>query len=1003
MNMELLPQYELLQHEWIGDVHSDGYLLRHKKSGARVLVLQNDDENKVFDIAFKTLPTNNTGVPHIMEHSVLCGSRKFPMKDPFVELVKGSLNTFLNAMTYPDKTVYPIASCNDKDFCNLMDVYLDAVFYPNIYQNEQIFRQEGWSYQLEDAADEIEINGVVYNEMKGAYSSPEDVLEREIMNSLFPDTVYGVDSGGNPQNIPDLTYEDYLAFHKKYYHPSNSYIYFYGNMDIEERLLWLDREYLSAFDQPSGAEGEVPTIALQAPFEELRRVRRSYPISEDDELENNTYLSWNAVIGTGPEVELSNAFAVLEYALLSAPGAKLKQALLDAGIGNDIMGDYESGLYQPYMGIIAKNANEADAERFLTVIRETLEEIVKEGIDKKALYAGINSMEFKFREADYGSAPKGLIYGLDTFDSWLYDDDAAFSYLKQLDVYADLRERVETSYFEDLIQKYLLDNTHASLVTLAPERGLTAKTDAALREKLQTYKATLSEAQLEEMIAATGRLREFQETPSTPEELKKLPMLTRADIGKKAAPFENTELDWDGMKVLHHDVFTNGISYLDLLFDADAVSTEDLGYLGILKAVLGMVDTEHFTYSDLNNDINMNTGGISAGISVFPVPAGKKNTTVKAFMGIRSRVLYEKLPYALEMSKEILTSRFDDDKRLYEIIAKLESRLSMQLASAGHQAAVGRALSYLSEFSAFNDAVTGIAFYDLVADLEKHFEEKKEALKEKLRALCEVLFTRENLFVSVTSDQEGLELLRNPLLAFAQSLPAAIAEAGSKDNVCEVRSESTCQEDGGSSCRRFHLEKRNEGFTTPGQIQYVARVGNFKDAGFTYTGALQILKVLMSYEYLWVNIRVKGGAYGCMSSFSRRGDAYFVSYRDPHLGGTNEVFENVPAYLREFDADEREMTKYVIGAISDLDTPLTPAMKGSRSLNAYFSQITEGDVQRERDEVLSATPEQIRALAPLVQSVLDAEAICVVGNEEKIKEAAELFGSIRPLAGADIA
>ncbi|MCD7813304.1 MAG: insulinase family protein [Lachnospiraceae bacterium] len=1024
MNMEILPQYELLQHEWIGDVHSDGYLLRHKKSGARVLVLQNEDENKVFDIAFKTLPTNNTGVPHIMEHSVLCGSRKFPMKDPFVELVKGSLNTFLNAMTYPDKTVYPIASCNDKDFCNLMDVYLDAVFYPNIYRNEQIFRQEGWSYQLEDAADEIEINGVVYNEMKGAYSSPEDVLEREIMNSLFPDTVYGVDSGGNPQNIPDLTYEDFLAFHKKYYHPSNSYIYFYGNMDIEERLLWLDREYLCAFELPSqgqDAKSEMPAIALQEPFGELHRVRRSYPISEEDDLENNTYLTWNVVIGTGPEVELSNAFAVLEYALLSAPGAKLKQALLDAGIGNDIMGDYGSGLYQPYMSIVAKNANEEDTERFLAVIRETLEEIVKEGIDKKALYAGINSMEFKFREADYGSAPKGLIYGLDTFDSWLYDDDAAFSYLKQLDVYAALREHAESSYFEDLIQKYLLDNTHASLVTLAPERGLTARNDAALREKLNAYKATLNDTQIEEMIAATGRLREFQETPSTPEELKKLPMLTRADIGKKAAPFENTELVWDGVKILHHDVFTNGISYLDLLFDADAVSVDDLGYLGILKAVLGMVDTEHFTYGDLNNDINMNTGGISAGISVFSVPAApsqarvsagqpdsetrQRDTAVKAFMGIRARVLYEKLPYALEMSKEILTSRFDDDKRLYEIIAKLESRQSMQLASAGHQAAAGRALSYLSEICAFNDAVSGIAFYDLVADLEKHFEEKKEALKEKLRTLSEKLFTRENLFVSVTSDQEGLEALRVPLSAFVQNLPETTTVSEEKADAGEAKTVSAgreINENGiGRSGRRFDLEKKNEGFTTPGQVQYVARAGNFKAAGFTYTGTLQILKVLMSYEYLWVNIRVKGGAYGCMCSFHRRGDSFFVSYRDPHLGGTNKVFEGVPAYLRAFDADEREMTKYVIGAISDMDTPLTPAMKGSRSLNAYFTGITEEEVQRERDEVLSATPEQIRALAPLVQSILDAEAICVVGNEEKIKGAAELFGSVRSLAGAD--
>ncbi|MCD8105640.1 MAG: insulinase family protein [Lachnospiraceae bacterium] len=1045
MNLEVLSQYELLQQERIEDIRSDGYLLRHKKSGARILVLQNEDENKVFNIAFKTLPTDSTGVPHILEHSVLCGSRKFPMKDPFVELVKGSLNTFLNAMTYPDKTMYPIASCNDKDFCNLMDVYLDAVFYPNIYRNEQIFRQEGWSYLIEKPEDELTINGVVYNEMKGAFSSPEDMLERTIMDSLFPDTVYGVESGGDPEHIPELKYEDFLAFHKKYYHPSNSYIYFYGNMDIEERLTWLDQEYLSAFERSD----EKTVIGLQAPFEEMHIVKRSYPVSAMDEafceglaeegedsLKDSTYLAWSAVIGTGTQVELSNAFDVLEYALLSAPGARLKQALLDAGIGNDIMGDYEGGVYQPYLTIIAKNANEKDSERFLSVIRKTLEQIVEEGVDKKALYAGINSMEFKFREADYGTAPKGLIYGMDVFDSWLYDEDAPFDYLKQLDVYAALRERVETSYFEDLIRNWLLDNTHTSLVELIPERGLTAKTDAALRKKLRAYKESLDAAQIDELIAATGRLRAFQETPSTLEELSRLPMLTRADIGKQAASFENEPYDWDGITVLHHDVFTNGIAYLDLLFDAGQVPVEDLGYLGILKAVLGMVDTEHFSYSDLNNDINMNTGGISAGVSVFPLPSeGQEQgdcgrSGIRSFAGIRSRVLYGKLPYALKMSEEILSSRFDDDKRLYEILAKLESRLSMQLASAGHQAAVGRALSYLTEFGAFNDAVSGIAFYELVANLEKQFDEKKETLKEKLRSLVALLFREENLFVSVTCDKEGLEALRAPLEAFRKELgqnvdcparmesepeadgscPAKAAKAPGTDGIHSDQAAKTPEADG--SCpvqaaedlaprvRAFVPDKKNEGFTTPGQVQYVARAGNFRRAGLPYTGALKILKVLMSYEYLWVNIRVKGGAYGCMCSFGRMGDSYLVSYRDPHLRGTNEVFEGIPEYLKGFDTDEREMTKYIIGTISDLDTPLTPMMKGSRSLNAYFGQITEEDVQRERDEILAATPEQIRALAPIVQAVLDDQAFCVVGNEEKIKEAEDLFGSVKPLTGS---
>ncbi len=971
MNISILPQYELLQQEYIADIRSEGYLLRHRRSGARILVLQNDDENKVFNIAFRTLPEDSTGVAHIMEHSVLCGSRLFPSKDPFVELVKGSLNTFLNAMTYPDKTMYPVASCNEKDFCNLMHVYLDAVFYPNIYQKKEIFLQEGWSYQLEKPEDEIVYNGVVYNEMKGAFSSPEDVLDREVMNSLFPDTTYGVESGGDPACIPDLEYERYLDFHRTYYHPSNSYIYFYGDMDIEERLLWLDREYLSAFEEKKVES----SLHLQAPFAEMCRVCRSYPISEADDMEDNTYLTWNAVIGTSLDVELSNAFAVLEYAVLTAPGAALKQALLDAGIGKDILSSYESGVYQPFFSIIAKNANAEDESRFLQVIRDTLENLVKNGIDRKALLAGINSMEFKFREADYGPYPKGLMYGLDVFDSWLYDDNAPFDYLKQLDVYDRLKEYVQTGYFEKLIQDYLLDNTHTSVVVLSPERGLTAKNDAAVREKLRAYKESLSEEEIGALIEQTAKLRAFQETPSTREELEKIPMLERSDIGRKAMPFQNTEYTWNGTTVLHHDVFTNGIAYLNLLFDISRVDREDIGYLGILKSVLGMVDTEHYSYQDLNNEINCNTGGISAGLNVYPVL--EKENTIRAFAGIRARVLYDRLPFAVDMMEEILfASKIDDDKRLYEILAKLKSRLSMQLTSAGHSAAAGRALSYLSQINAFNDAVSGISFYQLVERLEKNFDTEKEALKEKLKELCRELFHSDGLFVSMTADQEGLELLREPLLAFMSRLPKA--QTPVKEN-CLI------------------LEKKNEGFMTPSQVQYVARTGNFVRKGFEYNGALRIAKVLMSYDYLWTNIRVRGGAYGCMSAFGRTGDSYFVSYRDPNLGKTNEVYEGVPEYLEQFTADEREMTKYIIGTVSELDTPLNPAAKGSRSLNAYFSGITLEQVQQERDEILGAVQDDIRALAPYVRAILSDDALCVIGNEEKIRAEKELFGTILTL------
>ena len=475
--------YEMIQQEELKGIRSRGCLLRHKKSGARVLLIENDDDNKVFSIGFRTPPKDSTGVPHIMEHSVLCGSKNFPAKDPFVELVKGSLNTFLNAMTYPDKTVYPVASCNDKDFQNLMHVYMDAVLYPNIYQHEEIFRQEGWSYKLDSPEGELQYNGVVYNEMKGAFSSPESVLDRVILNTLFPDTSYANESGGDPEYIPDLTYEQFLDFHRKYYHPSNSYIYLYGNMDMDEKLEWLDREYLCHFDKIEvGSE-----IRFQEPFRKMVERELPYSIASDESEADNTYLSYNKVIGTSLDRELYLAFQILDYALLSAPGAPLKKALTEAGIGKDIMGSYDNGVYQPIFSVISKNANAEQKEAFVEKIEEVLKEIVENGMDKKALEAGINYHEFRYREADFGSYPKGLMYGLQMLDSWLYDDEKPFIHIEALDTFSFLKKQIGTGYYEDLIRRYLLENSHGAIVVVKPEKGRTARMDRELAEKCYDF------------------------------------------------------------------------------------------------------------------------------------------------------------------------------------------------------------------------------------------------------------------------------------------------------------------------------------------------------------------------------------------------------------------------------------------------------------------------------------------------------------------------------------
>lgn len=973
MDLMKLKAYEVIEQRELPDLKSEGALLRHKKSGARVLLISNHDDNKVFDIAFRTPTKNSTGVPHIMEHTVLCGSEKFPAKDPFVELVKGSLNTFLNAMTYPDKTVYPVASCNDKDFQNLMDVYMDAVLHPNIYKHPEIFRQEGWSYELEEPEGELTYNGVVYNEMKGAFSSPDGVLDRVILNSLFPDTTYANESGGDPEVIPELTYEEYLDFHRTYYHPSNSYIYLYGDMDMAEKLEWLDREYLSAYDKK-----EVDSaIGLQKPFDQMLDISKEYSIASSEPLEDNTYLAYNKVIGTSLDRELYLAFQILDYALLSAPGAALKKALQDAGIGKDVTGSYDNSIYQPIFSVIAKNANASQKEEFVKVIEDTLRSLADNGMDQKALLAGINYHEFRYREADFGGYPKGLMYGLQIFDSWLYDDTKPFIHVEALDTFAFLKEQVGKGYFEGLIRRYLLDNPHGSIITVAPQQGRTARMDAALREKLKAYKESLSEEEIQKLVADTKALKAYQEEPTPQEELEKIPMLSREDISKEIAPIYNEEMKLGGIPVVFHEIETNGIGYLDLMFDLAEVPAEKLPYVGILQAVLGIIDTEHYEYGELFNEINVNTGGIGTSLELYPDVTKVKEKEFRATLEIKTKALYDKIPFALRMMQEILVcSKLRDEKRLKEILDMTKSRLQTRFLSAGHTAAALRAMSYQSPLSRFKDMTAGIEYYQKVSYLAEHFEEEKETLMEALEELAHLLFRKGNMMVSYTAAREGLFGLEEGL----KQVNAALFEEKNVQTACVI-----------------HCEKKNEGFKTSSKVQFAAKAGNFIDAGCEYTGALQILQVIMSYEYLWINIRVKGGAYGCMSSFNRIGEGYFVSYRDPNLAKTLEVYDGVPEYLRSFTVSERDMTKYIIGTISNIDQPMTPAAKGDRSMNLYMNHVSEEVIRKERMEILRATQEDIRALADVAKAVLSQDQICVIGNETKIEEEKYVFAEVKDL------
>lgn len=971
MTIHDLAEYEILDEHRVEDVQSDGFILRHKKSGARIAILSNNDDNKVFYIGFRTPPEDETGVPHIIEHTTLCGSKKFPVKDPFIELAKGSLNTFLNAMTYPDKTVYPVASCNDQDFKNLMDVYLDAVFNPNITKYEEIFKQEGWHYELTGKDDELKINGVVYNEMKGAYSSPDEVLSSQIYRSLFPDNTYSKDSGGNPEYIPKLTYEAYLDFYHKYYHPSNSYIYLYGDMDVVERLEWLDKEYLSLYDYKK-VNSE---INKQPAFDEIKNVEAQYSITMDDSQENKTYLSYNRVVGDSLDEMLYQAFDVLDYALVSSPGAPVKQALIDAGIGDDVYGSYDAGILQPVFSFVAKNANASQADEFESIIENTLKEVVKTGINKEALLAGINSSEFKFREADFGQFPKGLLFGLNCLDSWLFDDMKPFIHLECLGTFAKLRKAVDTDYFEKLIQEYLLDNTHGSSVTVRPKRGLGNEREETLAKELSDYKASLSDEEIKKLIEDTEHLKKYQEEPSSDEDLRKLPMLTRADMKKNAMAFSNIEDELLDVKVVRHDIESNGIDYISFLFDAGDFAQSELGYLGFFTNALGLVSTEKYSYTDLANATNIYTGGISTGTASHPDIKDRNNFVFK--FEVKLKVLEKNLDKALELMEQmLLTSDFTDTKRLGELVAQIKARLQANLSSSGHLVAAMRSMSSFSRYALYQDELKGVAFYRSICRIEKELSESPKSVSDKLAAIAKKLFARNRMLISFTGNNEAYGNAKPSL----EKVIAGFNKMSAVGNQAEV-----------------HFNTAKEAFIDASQIQYVAKTGDFICEGYEYTGALRLLRIILSYDYLWINVRVKGGAYGCMNTFLRSGESYFVSYRDPNLSDTLDVYDRIPEYIKSFSPDERDMTKYIIGTFSALDTPMNPEAKGSRSLSAYLEGITYEQIQKERNEILNAQPEDIRRLADLVEAVLKKDSICVIGNENMIKESAGLFENVEKL------
>ena len=936
---DVVHGFKVKRMERVQEVASDVYELEHVQSGARLLYLDSKDDNKVFYICFRTTPDNSKGTPHIMEHSTLCGSRKFPLKEPFVELVKGSLNTFLNAITWPDKTMYPVASRNDQDFHNLMDVYLDAVFYPNCLRNPQVLMQEGWHYEMADENSPITYNGVVYNEMKGALSSPEALMEDKAMSTLFPDTTYAVESGGDPEVIPALSFKEFTEFHRKFYHPSNSFIYLYGNMDIDSTLKFINDEYLSAFTRhPVNS-----AVQTQQPFAKRKECEGSFGITEGESTDKKSihalYTAYNDHMSTAEML----AFRILNYTLIDMDGAPLKKALTDSGICSDVSGHFETSLKQPVWTIEVTGSNPEDKDTFVSVVDGTIRKLALGGLDKDMLTAALNRIEFTLREGDFQGRPKGLYYGVHVMQQWNYDRDpfTALRYEEDLKI---LREGIEKHLFENLLLKYVVKNAHQVLVTMKPEKGLTEKKNAATAQKLDDFKKSLTKEQIQEIIENTKALKARQASGETEEALATIPLLSRSDLKREVEEVSQEEEKVQGITHLSYQENTSGITYLNLFFTLYGLKAEDVPYAYLLTTILGSMDTDNHTYQELTRISNTYTGGMSYAITSYDDKAD--NTKYVPVCAVRGKALTSNADKMMQLMGEVLNhTRFTDTGRLREILMEEKASWDMSLFDRGHALVMMRLMSYYSPAAQFKEQGS-LSYYYFLSDLLEHFDEKAEHIKARLAETAAKIFTRKNLIVQEVGLKEEKQAVVNHLDAVIGDMPKG---------------------------------------------------GNFVKHGFKFTGALRVMETILRYEYLWKRIRVLGGAYGAFTRIATNGDALLCSYRDPNLSETLKAYKELPEYLRHFDISEREMTKYVIGTMAPAETQLTPSMKGERAMVMRFTGQTHDDRKKVREQIIDCTQEDIRALAGLMDSVVSDKYFCVLGSEDKLKAESNLFDHLRSL------
>jgi Zn-dependent M16 (insulinase) family peptidase len=954
--------FELLREEHIDELNTDAQIWRHEKTGAELLSLTNDDENKVFGITFRTPPDDSTGVPHIMEHCVLGGSRKYPVKEPFVELLKGSLSTFVNAFTAPDRTYYPVASTNMQDFYNLVDVYLDAVFHPLITTFH--LQQEGWHYELEDINQPLVYKGVVFNEMKGAYSSPDNVLYRYGQQTLFPDTPYGVDSGGDPEVIPNLTYEQFKEFHDTYYHPSNSRIFFYGDDVIEDRLRILD-SYLSEFEM-LGVDSRVP---LQEPFTDPKQFAFPYSVEEGEDAGNKAMIDITWMLPESVDTELVWSLSILSHAMVGTQASPLRKALIDSGLGEDLTGSgLSTSLRQMTFGVGMKGIRKEDAGKVETLVYDTLQQLAEEGLEPDMIEAAVNSIEFSLRENNTGSFPRGLGLMMRTMNTWNYGRDPLIPLKYEAPITA-VKANIANNptFFQDLIQTYLLDNTHRVTLLLEPDTTLNQRKEAAEKEKLAAIKAKMSEAELEEIIANTAELKTRQETPDSPEALAAIPMLTLADLDEKVKTIPSAESSAHGSTILHHDLFTNGIVYLEVGFNLKQVPAALLPYVKHFGRSLLKLGTESEDYVKLSQRIGRKTGGINP--TYF---ASTKATSADsaAWMFLRGKSTMDQSQELLDIIRDILlTVKLDNQDRFRQIVLEAKARQEAGLVPSGHQVVNGRLRAKFSEADWASEQMGGITQLLFLRQLSEDVENDWPGVLAKLEAVRQHLLNRNAMICNVTLDDENWSQFQPQLLDFLTAMPA--------NEVALV--------DWAPS-----LNRTSEGLTIPAQVNYVGKGANLYDLGYNLHGSNAVIRKFLGTTYLWEKVRVQGGAYGGFCTFDRDSGVFnYLSYRDPNLEKTLDNYDGTADFLRNLDLHEAELTKSIIGTIGSLDAYQLPDAKGYTSLSRHLIGLTDEARQQYRNEVLSTSAADFKAFGEVLAQVNDNGVVVVLGSADAINAANE--------------